>query len=131
MSKCPCCGSQVDETAIVWDAGSSTLSGRGMSVHLGPKRALMFDIMWRRKAINSDDLVSAVYADDVNGGPENARSSVSVMMMHLRRQIAPFGITIESSNGRGAHYVIKFSNIAAPEYRRGSRIVADILHGDG
>ncbi len=78
------------------------LSGRGVSVSLSPFRSLMFDALWRSlpsgRLIERQEMMSVVYADDPNGGPESD-NTISVQVAYLKKQIKPFGLSVKGRSG--------------------------------
>ena len=99
---CPCCGRELQQdTALRWDGGVGALTLRGMCVRLSPTRARMFDALWRargKRVISPSQMMSHVYAEDPNGGPESP-NVISVHMNNLKKIIAPFGLTISVYKG--------------------------------
>lgn len=99
---CPCCGRQIDEAAdMQWDAESGTFTYQGKALRLSRIRSLIFDALWRargRRIISHQQMMEHVYADDPNGGPEST-NIISVQVNHLKKKLAPFGLTVTGFKG--------------------------------
>lgn len=100
---CPCCGHQIAETdALRWNSETRTLSGRGHIVQLSPIRGRIFDKLWRcwpsGHMVSLEELMTWVYADDPDGGPESV-NVISVQLNHMRKFLAPFGLSIRGRHG--------------------------------
>jgi DNA-binding response OmpR family regulator len=93
---CPCCSQVV--TSAVRDP-SIVLA----LVHLSPLERKIAGALARRfgRWWSPNDLVDAVYADDVDGGPETARTAIAVHIATLRRRLARTPLTIEGMKGSG------------------------------
>jgi hypothetical protein len=85
---CPCCGQEVQPKArlqaFVARRSKAPLTG-------GVLRALM-----RAKSpMHVADLVSVVYADDPDGGPDTAEQCIRIAVHRLRPQLLAIGWTIQ------------------------------------
>ena len=102
-SYCPCCGQKVEgDGGLSWDVNRRILTGRGQMVHIPEMRARIFDALWRARKhgtpLSQAQLMDIVYADDPSGGPES-RNIISVQMLHLKKLIAPFNLTVTRYTG--------------------------------
>jgi DNA-binding response OmpR family regulator len=94
---CPTCGSFIGEAATL-EAVREAITA--------PVKRTIFDALSRRpgKPVMRDSILSAVYGNRRDGGPERADHILQVQVCQLRRQIEPFGWTIENGRGgAGAH----------------------------
>jgi hypothetical protein len=71
----------------------------------GPVRQRIVDTIANRPdGISRAELLDVVYADDPEGGPDNA-NTISVLIHHANIELAPQGFRIEPTwLGRGARY---------------------------
>ena len=71
----------------------------------GPVRQRIIDAIANRPdGITRGELLSLVYADDVNGGPDNP-NTISVLIKHANAELAAQGFRIAPTwLGRGARY---------------------------
>ena len=71
----------------------------------GPVRQRIIDAIANRPdGITRGELLSLVYADDVDGGPDNP-NTISVLIKHANAELAAQGYRIEPTwRGRGARY---------------------------
>ncbi len=91
---CPCCRNLIGQAAPI-DAVRDSLSR--------PTLRILFGELSKRigKSVRRDDLINACYADDADGGPDNAEKVFRVNMSRLRNAIADFGWHIECTGGNG------------------------------
>ena len=97
MITCPCCG------------GSGMLEV-DPPVPLTRQQFLIYDIVRRAKmaGISCEVLCDRVYADDADGGPENAGNVVRLQIWRANHRLAIAGVRIAaSSRGRGSVYTLK------------------------
>jgi hypothetical protein len=75
-----------------------------LAVH-GPVRQRIVDAIANRPdGITRGELLSLVYADDIDGGPDNP-NTISVLIKHANAELAAQGYRIEPAwRGRGARY---------------------------
>jgi hypothetical protein len=75
-----------------------------LAVH-GPVRQRIVDLVANRPdGITRAEIISTVYADDANGGPDN-ENVVSVLIKHANAELAVQGFRIEPAwRGPGARY---------------------------
>ena len=75
-----------------------------LAVH-GPVRQRIVDLIANRPdGITRNEIIATVYADDIDGGPDNP-NTVSVLIKHANAQLAEQGFRIEPAwRGRGARY---------------------------
>jgi hypothetical protein len=71
----------------------------------GPVRQRIVDLIANRPAgITRREIIDLVYADDIDGGPENP-NTISVLIKHANKELATQGFHIEPAwRGRGARY---------------------------
>ena len=71
----------------------------------GPVRQRIVDTIANRPdGITRAELLNAVYADDVDGGPDNP-NTIAVLIKHANAELAPQGYRIAPAwRGRGARY---------------------------
>lgn len=103
IPNCPCCGRAIDEMAdLRWNMQTRVLSGHGRTVALSPIRARMFGALWKNfksgRPVERQEMMSVVYADDQSGGPESD-NIISVQVVHLKKQIRPFGLSVKGRSG--------------------------------
>lgn len=93
MTVCKCCGHPIPPSDI------ATL--------LPPIQRRMFNRVLKAgtHGIETRDLFEHICADDIDGGPLNP-NIVAVMARHIRKRIAPHGLTIRGSMGHGSRYFI-------------------------
>lgn len=61
-------------------------------------------IAWRLvepRRVNMSELVSALWGDRADGGPENTYGSVKALLFRLRHDLAQFGVEIVNVHGFG------------------------------
>lgn len=81
-------------------------------------------IAWRLTeghCVSAEEALTALYADDADGGPMWARTALRVQWHNLRQALKPFGITI-NANRRHGHWGYW---IAAEQISRLRDILAD------
>jgi DNA-binding response OmpR family regulator len=95
---CPTCGQPVDRPdprALV------------VAISVPPAQRRILDRLAASfgSYVRTETLIEAIYFDDPTGGPLEARSVLKVHVSHLRKTIAPHGLTIEPAQplqeGRG------------------------------
>jgi hypothetical protein len=71
----------------------------------GPIRQRIVDLIASRPdGITRSEIIAVVYADDIDGGPDNP-NTISVLIHHANAELAPQGFRIEPAwLGRGARY---------------------------
>ena len=71
----------------------------------GPVRQKIVDAIANRPdGITRDEILATVYADDIDGGPDNA-NVVAVLVKRANEDLAPQGFQIKPTwRGRGARY---------------------------
>lgn len=90
---CPCCGQPrpgyYDEVA-------------GLARLTEAQRRLFLVLAAQRGAVVSwSDMLNAIYFDDIDGGPLNARRTVHVIRCYANKKIERFGLRISSTFGVG------------------------------
>lgn len=93
MSACPCCG---------FRDGSGNPKEIAKTLRLTKAERAMFGVFASRfgSFLTAQDIASAVYADDPNGGPLWADSCVAVFMGNFRTKLRAKGLDIEARLGR-------------------------------
>jgi hypothetical protein len=71
----------------------------------GPVRQRIVDLIAnRRDGITRSEILATVYADDINGGPDNP-NTITVLIKHANEELAAQGFRIEPTwLGPGARY---------------------------
>ena len=71
----------------------------------GPVRQRIVDLIAARPdGITRSEIISIIYSDDPNGGPDNP-NTISVLIKHANEELAAQGFHIEPAwLGRGARY---------------------------
>lgn len=92
-SICPCCGQPrpgyYDEIA---DLARLTKAQRRLFIVLAERRGSV--VSWR-------DMLNAIYFDDVEGGPLNAKRTVHVIRCYANKKLSTFGLRISTTYGSG------------------------------
>lgn len=89
---CPTCGGFIGEAAPIEAVREA--------VTAPVKRSILSELSRKPgKPVRRDQILTAVYGNRPDGGPERADHVLQVQVSQLRKQIEPFGWTIE--NGRG------------------------------
>lgn len=70
----------------------------------GALRQRIYDYMVKYKTATSERLLNIIYADDRDGGPENANSSLHVTICKMNKILRAYGYQIRGKRGRGAFY---------------------------
>jgi hypothetical protein len=96
---CPCCGQAISFTfdpARLVDA-----------IAIGPQQHLIARRLARSfgQFVPWQGVAAAMYADDPDGGSLNAQNICTIQISHLRKRLSPFGLAIESHQGRGYRMV--------------------------
>ena len=75
-----------------------------LAVH-GPVRQLIVDLIANRPdGITRSEIIATVYADDIDGGPDNP-NTIAVLIKRANEELATQGFRIEPTwLGRGARY---------------------------
>ena len=91
---CPCCGQPVPPGQLHASSLSATLGLNGL-------QAALVDALAQRVGqwIPTQRVVSAMYADERDGGPETASIVVRVMATRVRPALARAGYAVESRHG--------------------------------
>lgn len=91
---CPCCQGFIGEAAAMQFVSDRLSLGHQQTV---------FEMLSRHmgRPVSKDRLVTALYSDRPDGGPEFADNIVSIEILRLRKAIEAFGWTI-TSHGRGS-----------------------------
>jgi hypothetical protein len=96
---CPCCG------------GSGQIEEQG-PVPLTPLQFKIYDAVWRSKyGIDSRTLIDRIYADRIDGGPDNPRNAICVTIKNMNLRLATVGQSIGgTTRGRGSVYRLQRTN---------------------
>lgn len=101
---CPCCRQPLPPDGKTnWDVGTRTFIGNGVAVRFTDKEAQIVDALWRRRNRpfnNKREMADTVYADDPDGGPEDADNLMSVFVCRIRPKLAAVGWGITKNQGR-------------------------------
>lgn len=88
-------------------------------------------IAWRLlegRTVTHDELITALYGNDEDGGPDAPKEVCDVYVHHLRRAFAAYGIAIHTVWGRGwyvaAAHLPKMRDLLADELARNHRFPA-------
>jgi len=99
MTTCPCCG-----------ATSRDLNPRVLVEYIAvtPTERRIFDYFARHFGawVQTADIVNSVYADDPNGGPDTAESSVNGLIARLRPKLQSVGLRIDGGSGRAGRRMV-------------------------
>jgi DNA-binding response OmpR family regulator len=89
---CPTCGGHIAEAAGL-DAVREAVTA--------PAQRLIFDMLSKRagQPVERDRIMSRVYGDRADGGPERGDVVLKVHVSKLRKKLEPFGWTITNSRG--------------------------------
>ncbi len=94
--KCPCCGGEVTKLPV------SALISIPMQPQHRSVAAALASAYPRRLPMGA--LIDALYANDPNGGPEQASNVIIVRVSQLRKKLMPYGWTVSSGvDGPGSH----------------------------
>lgn len=96
--QCPCCGRPDTRTNPIEAIAAITLSGHERRIALS--LAGNFG-----HVVAMATLIDAVYGDDPEGGPLTADVIIKVMLVRLRRRLAPFGLAVNNVYGVGYRLV--------------------------
>ena len=89
MKTCKCCGQTLPP------AYPDGLQIRGGHIRI-------YEVVRRagKYGVSTDTLVDAVYGDDPNGGPGDAKNTLSCRIVYLNKKLKPFGQRITCGGGR-------------------------------
>jgi DNA-binding response OmpR family regulator len=106
MQVCQCCGSlcSVDGLRIDPDRKQAQWPGGQVQLRLTEAKLLSSLAGAAGRVVRLDALIDAVWGDDVDGGPDNARKSVYVHMCYLRRRLAASRFPGRIANHHGVGY---------------------------
>lgn len=92
--RCPCCRQVLPaENVLRFDDHSRSVIYQGKSTALSPVRYRIVRLL-AKHALDTSALVERVYADDENGGPEQAMRAMNVQIHFINRKLAPMKIVI-------------------------------------
>jgi hypothetical protein len=94
----------------------------------GPRRQAIVDAIANRPdGITRAELLDVVYADDIDGGPDNP-NTIAVLIKFANAELATQGYRIESTwRGRGARY--RLIEITAASSRSAMTMIDEFFHG--
>lgn len=96
---CPTCGHAIDEVPV-----KALCDGRMSAMQRKIVEALALAYP---RSLTMPQLVSSVYADDIDGGPENAAGVLHILLVRLRKKLPQLGWTIPkniSGSGNWGRY---------------------------
>ena len=96
---CPCCGQPVAASLLV-SVEANRLSYRGKSIKLRGKKAMLADVLARcfGRVVTHERIYLELWDDDE---PDTAAKAIQVHVCWLRKALAPLGLAVETSYGRG------------------------------
>lgn len=98
-----------------------------MSQHhllLTAQQRILLDLLCCRSPIPTERLITNLYADRHDGGPETAWNVVRIQIQRLRKRLEPHNVKILTLPGRG--YMVDPHDIPAVESLRASSLDAEI-----
>lgn len=100
MTCCPTCGHEVD-ARVFTDPESCSVAHEGMMIRLTRTQFEVFDVLLKRfpATVNKDRIYDALYSMRSDGGADP--KIIDVLVCHIRRKIAPIGLSIRTSWGVG------------------------------
>jgi hypothetical protein len=78
---------------------------------LTPVQRRIVDVVRRRGEVSADDLRSAVWAHDADGGPENLKT-LHVHIYLLNKKLRRCGLVVRANKGAGATYQLRHAHAA-------------------
>lgn len=94
MSECPCCGQRIVKARdLTFGPIGCAVTRNGTSVRLSPTQYRIIFIL-RDRLLSMRDLIDAVYADDPDGGPDNAKNTLLVTEANMNKRLLPLGIRV-------------------------------------
>lgn len=106
---CPTCGHDLPDGLVPVEAL--------IDAALTPQQLIMIDVMIRAypRPVTVAALIGALWGDDPNGGPENARAVLQVQITHVRKIIRGHGWTIPTNtSGNGVHHGSRYRLVRQP-----------------
>lgn len=90
---CPCCGKIMD------DVPPETLLH--LSVSPVQRRIIQYYVKKYPHYVNREQLIDWIYADDLDGGPDNPSNAISAHLYYMRPKLQEFGWAIDRIQGQG------------------------------
>lgn len=93
---CPCCKTPVDRASV-------DVSALIDEAHLAGTGRLIVQRLARnfRSLVSTETLVSWLYADDPNGGPDGPENVISVTLWRVRDELTRVGLRVEGRTWGG------------------------------
>ena len=97
VSRCPCCGAEVDKSRLLIDLNSNFAVINGLPVHLWPMECVVLYSLNEAypRAVSRDRLIAACYGQRE---PKDAVNSINVVLCRLRDSLRPHRVSIMSQN---------------------------------
>lgn len=93
-AKCPCCGQDVPATDDMYlDASTRGVYRGARWVYLTPRQFDIF-VALRGKSLSCEQLIHAVYGHDPDGGPDDPRTIIHVMVNQANKRLEMVGLAI-------------------------------------
>lgn len=106
--RCQCCGQEIADFDLEAALFRLRLSGT--------QETIVRTLFQRRDIfVKAGQLADAVYANDINGGPEDPESVIRSTVFHLRKRLKAVGLTIGSRFGPPGGYRLEWT--ASPDGR--------------
>jgi hypothetical protein len=100
--KCPTCGAPVPNDAFNFDEETRTFVANGVAVRFTEMETWIIAELWRSRRRGGfrslEALANATYANDPDGGPDNAYWIISANLGRIRKKLAATGYTIPNGN---------------------------------
>ncbi len=100
MNTCPCCKQAVDAGGLQFSPETGVWRD-GLHADLTPYEAAVFAVIHKNspRFTSATRLINALYgAED---GPLDERGVLNVLLLRMRRKLAPIGVKIENKYGLG------------------------------
>lgn len=102
---CPTCGHKSQAQAVPLGRLEDFISA-------SLQRRVVQYLISKPRGATISQIVKAVYADDIDGGPLYSSGTISVTLVRLRAALAPLGWTITKGYGKGGNRPIQLVSIA-------------------
>lgn len=106
--ECPCCGQAIPPHASFrFDAVAGEASGNGLAVQLTRQQAALLGALLEvSPRVLSREFLLERTCIDMTGDDDRVEKTVDVIVVRVRRSIAPLGCRIETVWGRGFRAVV-------------------------
>jgi DNA-binding response OmpR family regulator len=101
MNTCPCCKQEISARGLQFSPETGVAIRDGSRADLTPYEAAVFAVIHKNspKFTPATKLINALYgAED---GPLDERGVLNVLLLRMRRKLAPIGVKIENQYGLG------------------------------